>query len=100
MSSIAQPDEPLNPERDPGIPELPAEHRRTQLVMWCVHCKREHYHGDGTGGHADKPVAYGHRAAHCSSEPSHYPKGAGPSPYLKTGYELVPMDEAAGDVQR
>jgi hypothetical protein len=44
-----------------------------QLVFWCEHCKRPHYHG----------MPPGHRVSHCLNEKS---------PYKQTGYYLTYTD--------
>ena len=54
----------------PQLPAYPRDDGLTGLRVWCGHCGRWHYHGDG----------YGHRAAHCHR---------GGSPYRETGYVLT-----------
>ena len=42
------------------------------LAIWCIYCKRYHFHGHGEG----------HRVAHCFKEDS---------PYQRSGYTLKPI---------
>lgn len=53
-----------------GYPLLVAENTGTKLKVWCKHCAKYHFHGQGIG----------YRVAHCDDTTS---------PHKKTGYILV-----------
>jgi hypothetical protein len=61
------------------IPTLPA-YATTEghLRVYCVHCRKWHYHGEGAG----------HRMAHCMDDES---------PYHRTGYYLAPVGPWLGE---
>src|SRR6266568_8981266 len=52
-----------------------SDRREVSLVVWCLHCRRWHWHGAGNAPGAGD----GHRVAHCIN-----PK----SPYNQGGYVL------------
>jgi hypothetical protein len=52
-----------------GTPILLARRKAGRLIVWCVYCRREHWHGTEAG----------HRIAHCTDKAS---------PYRLTGYLL------------
>jgi hypothetical protein len=58
----------------------PDPHRENGLIVHCRWCKIDHYHS----------LPYGHRAAHCSKPGS---------PYLETGYVLVPSKSTTPNPQ-
>ena len=57
------------------VPELPVKDADGCFKVWCIYCGCHHSHGR----------IYGHRVAHCPPYSE--------SPYLATGYRLVPPDE-------
>jgi hypothetical protein len=57
------------PSAQPTV--LPAYRRGDQLIIFCPHCRREHYHGAAGGD--------GSRSAHCTDDRS---------PFKRRGYWL------------
>jgi hypothetical protein len=78
----------VEPKMIKGIPQIPVDvvphyDRKGKLEVYllqfyCCYCKKIHQHG---GGNDIDHILYGNRGAHCHKESS---------PFIKTGYNLIP----------
>ncbi|MBP2145432.1 hypothetical protein J2129_000886 [Methanofollis sp. W23] len=85
---------PLSHDDFPDPPVcLPAYRRpakKTGQVVWCPHCGLFHLHGEGPGR------LFFHRVAHCV----HPVDGEDPSPYLASGYFVIPTGKTLPEKAR